>query len=560
MRDFIKLIFNQRFRKVVGLFVIFFLQFWWLNKIKRFLSAEKQEIKYKQLYTRQGKMFTDRAIQFGGLLIKLGQFFSARVDILPKEYTEELSELQDAVTPVSTNKIIDRIEREFSRPLKEIYRYFNPEPIAAASLGQVHEAELINGEKVAVKVLRPGIEEVISIDLEALKVVTLFAKRVEKIKNIAALDEVYDEFWDTVNDELDYVKEAKNADEFRENFANDERIYIPQIHWELTTKKVITMEFIEGIKINEYELIDEQKVNKSALAETILSSYLVQFLVNGFFHADPHPGNILVNKEGKLVFLDFGMVGRVDNHMKENMIELIMGLVKNDPGAVVQSFDDLGFLKPHADRSTLLKGVRLILDRFYGDVKSIDFEEFSQELREFIYSQPFQLPARTVFLGKALNTLIGICFGLDKDFNLVKVATPYINQMFGSEEKGGINLILDQAKSTLVELISVPSKISRLVDGLESGNLKMHVNKGFEQRLFEHQTFLSERIIRAIISSGFLVAGTQLLGRFYYLGITMVVIGGLSGVFLLRKPKRKYPKRNMPVSGGPGFKRPQIHP
>ncbi|MHB8170747.1 MAG: ABC1 kinase family protein [Thermincolia bacterium] len=562
MKDLIRLIFNQRFRKVVGLFFIFYLQFWWLNKLKRFYSEDKIEAKYKQIYRKQGQMFADRAIEYGGLLIKLGQFFSSRVDLLPEEYTQELSKLQDAVTPVRTDEIIKTIEAEFNRPINEVYSHFNNEPIAAASLGQVHEGVLPDGRRVAVKVLRPGIEEVIAIDLEAIRVVTIFGKRVERISNMADLDEVYFEFWDTVNDELDYIKEVKNAEEFRNNFIDDDRIYIPKIFDHLSTAKVITMEFIEGIKINEYQLLADQGYNKGELAEILLSSYLRQFLADGFFHADPHPGNIFVNKEGKIVFLDFGMVGRVNSQMKDSMIDLIMGVVKRDPGAVVEAFGTLGFLRPHADRGTMMKSITFMLDQFYGDVKAIDFNEFSHELREFLYSQPFQVPARTVFLGKALNTLTGLCFGLDPNFNLVKVASPYINEMFGGEEKGGtVNVLINQVKSTFFDLIAVPNKINRLVDGLESGDLKVHINKGFEQRVLEQQAMLNQRVVNSILASGLLIAGAQLLeGSYHQLGLVFMVVGGLVlGLQVIQRPGSRSRRRGM-NSIGSGFKRPKLHP
>lgn len=564
MKEFIRLIFNKRFRQIVMLFFIFFIQFWWLNKIKRFFTIEKMNEKYRRLYSKQARSFTNLALSFGGLLIKLGQFFSSRVDLLPTEYTDELAKLQDAVTPIKTSEIKTRLNREFSKNLEDLFSYFAEEPIAAASLGQVHEAKLFDGSKVAVKVLRPGIEQIIDIDLEALKVLILFAKRITRIKETVDLDEVYLEFVETVIDELDYVKEGKNADKFREMFKMDDGIYIPKIYWEITTEKVITMEFMEGFKINNNALLDENNIDRHALAERLLSAYLKQVLFDGFFHADPHPGNLLVDDNGKLIFLDFGMVGRVNQDMKRDMRDLIMGLVKKDAGAVVEAFTKLGFLRATADKSILLKSVQLMLDKFYGDINNINFDEFSLELREFLYSQPFQLPARTVFLGKALNTLVGLCYGLDEDFNLLEVAKPYVmGEIFGEETSSAGSLLIDEVKNTFFDLVAVPGKLNRLIDGLDSGNLRINVSRGFEKRLAEQQSYFSDRLIKAILSTGLMISGTNLLnGELHSLGLTLLVVGGLLGLLILRKQKVHVSSkaRKMPIGAGPGFKKPKMHP
>lgn len=564
MKEFIRLIFNKRFRQIVMLFFIFFIQFWWLNKIKRFFTIEKMNEKYRRLYSKQARSFTNLALSFGGLLIKLGQFFSSRVDLLPTEYTDELAKLQDAVTPIKTSEIKTRLNREFSKNLEDLFSYFAEEPIAAASLGQVHEAKLFDGSKVAVKVLRPGIEQIIDIDLEALKVLILFAKRITRIKETVDLDEVYLEFVETVIDELDYVKEGKNADKFREMFKMDDGIYIPKIYWEITTEKVITMEFMEGFKINNNALLDENNIDRHALAERLLSAYLKQVLFDGFFHADPHPGNLLVDDNGKLIFLDFGMVGRVKQDMKRDMRDLIMGLVKKDAGAVVEAFTKLGFLRATADKSILLKSVQLMLDKFYGDINNINFDEFSLELREFLYSQPFQLPARTVFLGKALNTLVGLCYGLDEDFNLLEVAKPYVmGEIFGEETSSAGSLLIDEVKNTFFDLVAVPGKLNRLIDGLDSGNLRINVSRGFEKRLAEQQSYFSDRLIKAILSTGLMISGTNLLnGELHSLGLTLLVVGGLLGLLILRKQKVHVSSkaRKMPIGAGPGFKKPKMHP
>lgn len=564
MREFFHLVSNKRFRQIFSLFIVFVFQFWWLGKKKRFLSSDEIEHQYRRLYEKQASKFTDTATTLGGLLIKLGQFFSSRVDILPKEYTDELSKLQDGVQPVDTNVIRERVTEELGKSVDKIFTVFASTPLAAASLGQVHWARLPGGEEVVVKVLRPGIEEIVAVDLEALKVIIAFARRYPRIRNLMDLDQVYREFRETVSDELDYVKEAHNLEKFKGMFSDDERIYIPRVYRNYSAQKVLTMEFIRGVKVNDLAALDREGIDRAQIADTLLSGYLRQVLVEGFFHADPHPGNILVRSDGTLVLLDFGMVGRVDENMKNNMINLAVSLFKRDAGAVVDAFYSLGFLKPHADRNTMIKSVRLMLVNLFNDsaeMGKLDFTELSMELRELMYSQPFQLPAQTTFLGKALITVFGLCNGLDDKFDLMHTVNPYIEEVFkpGTEISAG-SAILDQAKKTLFDVIGMPEKVNRFIEGIETGEIRMHPSRSFEQRLFEYQESLANKIVFAVLSVGFLIAGSQLLSIFYELGIALFAISGGLALMSIRRGSARRPRMRGMRNMGTGFKKPKFHP
>ncbi len=565
MRELLKLIFNKRFRDILTLFITFAVQFWWLGKKRKVLSQEQMDKQYSLLYKKQAERFTDTAINMGGLLIKLGQFFSSRVDILPKEYTDQLSRLQDAVQPLDTGIIRQRIEQELAAPVDEIFAVFSSQPIAAASLGQVHWARLPDGQEVAVKVLRPGIEETVAIDLEALRLIIAFAKRYRRIRNLVDLNQVYSEFRETVSDELDYLKEAHNAEKFQEMFSDNERLHIPRVFWSYTAQKVLTMEYIRGVKINDFNSLDEQGINKAEIAQTLLSSYLRQVLEEGFFHADPHPGNILIRSDGTMVLLDFGMIGRVDEAMKDNMVSLAVGIFKKDAAAIIEAFDRLGFLRQNVDRSILLKSIRIMLSNFYGDtvaIGQVDFNELALELRELLYSQPFQLPAQTTFLGKALITVFGLCNGLDDEFQLFQAVTPYIEEVLQPEAGiGDGNMIYDQAKKTLLEVIKMPEKVNRFIDGVESGEIRVHLTRSFEQRLFEQQVYLTNRIVFAVLAVGFVIAGSQLLSTFYEPGIALIGFGSISALLLLRGGRRTVRPRSTGMRNmGSGFKKPKFHP
>ncbi|HWQ42683.1 MAG TPA: AarF/ABC1/UbiB kinase family protein [Desulfosporosinus sp.] len=561
---------DKRFRKIIFMFLQFVVQLWWINKKKRFLTEEKHQKQTKALYRKQANQFTETATDFGGLLIKLGQFFSSRVDILPEEYTSELAKLQDAVKPVGTKEIIQRIEAEYCCPIAEVYTNFSQEPVASASLGQVHIAEIKGHTKVAVKILRPGIEEIIQTDFNALRFMVTFAKRYPKLSASVDLDQIYDEFVETTLDELDYIKEGQNADAFQANFSGDSRIGVPEIYWEYTTKHVLTMEYIEGYKVNDYPALEKAGLDRVQLADTLISAYVQQLLSDAFFHADPHPGNLLVKEDGTLVFIDFGMVGRIEKGMREDLMAFVMALFKRDTDQMVIVFEKLGFLRPHADKYTLAKGLKLILANVFEDpnLNKVNSEEFLLELREFMYSMPFQIPARTLFLGKSLLTIMGICAGLNPQLDLIKTLQPYAEELLSGEESenGTQGFILDQAKKTLAEVIALPEKLNRLITGFEVGEIRIHPSRSFELNLLKNQTDQASRIVSAIFSCGFLISGVILLeGPYSKLGLMLILFSALAFVsFLKRNSNSTGPKRmgrssrsRRESSGG---QRPRFHP
>ncbi len=560
---------DRRFRKIITLFFRFLVQLWWNSKTKSLVSEEKYKSRSSALYSKQARLYTETATELGGLLIKLGQFFSARVDILPDEYTSELAKLQDAVRPVPTEGIIKRIEEEHKRPLAEVYANFSTEPLAAASLGQVHIGEIGSGRKVAVKVLRPGIEAVLQTDFEALQVMIRFAERYPKIQAAVDLEKVYQEFVETTEDELDYLKEGRHSELFRENFRGNPKVYVPEVFWEYTTQRVLTMEYVQGIKINEFSALDGAGVDRVKLADRLISTYVQQFLHDGFFHADPHPGNLLVKDDGTLVFLDFGMVGRIDGEMKESLIELVIAVFKKDVEQMISAFEKLGFLRPQANKQTLAKALQFTLAALFEqkEINRNNMDEFLLEIREFMYAQPFQLPAHTLFLGKTLITIIGLCYGLNPEIDLVQSLKPYADQLFkGKDGRDGRksfvgNMIFDQVKKTFAEGVTLPEKVNRLIAGLETGEIRIQPSRSFEANLIQSQQEQGNRLVRAVLSGAFLVAGAVLTeGEHAWLGFTLMIIAVLV-MFSLMKSKRKRRRRHgQMMSEEAGFQKPKFHP
>lgn len=561
---------DKRFRKILSMFMQFVFQLWWVNKKKRFLTEENYQKQTRAIYRKQASVFTETAIELGGLLIKLGQFFSSRVDVLPEEYTSELSKLQDAVKPVATGEIIKRIEAEYCCPIAEVYTNFSQEPVASASLGQVHTADIKGHTKVAVKILRPGIEEIIQTDFNALRFMVTYAKRYPKINASVDLKQIYDEFVETTLDELDYIKEGRHADTFRVNFSGDSRVGVPEVYWEYTTQHVLTMEYVTGYKVNDYQALERVGLDRAQIADTLISAYVQQLLTDAFFHADPHPGNLLVKEDGTLVFIDFGMVGRIEKGMREELIAFVIALFKKDTDQMVVVFEKLGFLRPHADKQILAKGLKLILANVFEDpnLNKVNSEEFLLELREFMYSQPFQIPARTLFLGKALLTIIGICGGLNPQLELIKTLRPYAEELLSGDESGNgtQGFILGQAKKALTEFITLPEKINRLITGLEIGEIKIHPSKSFELNLLQNQRDQTSRIVRAIFSSGFMISGVNLLeGPYFKVGLLLILLSALTFASLLKRNsnstgQKRMGQRSRSMRESSGFRKPRFHP
>jgi predicted unusual protein kinase regulating ubiquinone biosynthesis (AarF/ABC1/UbiB family) len=526
-----RLLFNKRFRKVFFMFLGFFVQFWWLGKIKKLVGKEEADRKYRAIYSSQATEFTSVAVELGGLIIKLGQFISSRVDILPKEYTDVLSELQDSVAPVDSEIILKRIEEESSGPIDDIFTALNPVPVAAASLGQVHKAILKNGETVAVKVMRPGIEETVTLDLSTLKVLIAFARRFTKIGKFVDLKEVYQEFEEVIIDELDYKKEANNIEKFRENFLEFPGVSVPKVYEELSTSKFIVMEFIDGVKINEINKLEAFRVNKKKVASILFLSYLKQIMEDGFFHADPHPGNLLVKNDGTIAYIDFGMVGYVSDPMKESMFKLALSIYLKDAGGIVEAFDDLGFLRKKADKALLSKNVKVILANFSDgglNFNNLNNSGLLEELREFLYEQPFQIPSRTTFLGKAIMTVFSICKGLDDHFDMISLAKPYVEDLMKSDEvSAGKDTVLDQVKNIFLKVIPASRKIFTVIDQLDSGEIRIQPSKAFEKNIIQQQTFQSRKMVFALFGTGLLIAGAQILSESHQAGMIMMVSGAI---------------------------------
>ncbi|OMF94693.1 hypothetical protein BK144_09235 [Paenibacillus sp. FSL R7-0273] len=505
---------DLRFRRTMRMIFKFAWAFWWLSKQKYFIPGRRLEAKTKALYQKQAAYFTRTAMDMGGLIIKLGQHVSAQVDFLPKEILDELSKLQDSVEPVDFSEIKLKVESELGASINEIFAEFNTAPIAAASLGQVHRATLRTGEQVAVKVMRPGIEDIIEIDSKSIQIAVRLMKRQTQIAAFMDLDVVYDEFYDTVMDELDYQKEGRNAEEFQQQFTRRKDIVVPGIHWSHTTSKVLTMEFMEGVKINNFAQLADWGVDRTKLAKSLMEILVEQILINGFFHADPHPGNVLVQPDGTIALIDFGMVGRIPADMKTQMVALLMAVYFKDVPGAINALNRLHFLRRNTDLEVFSRNLALLFDQINGDTFDLSFVTSGdnvEELRDFFYSQPFQLPANTTFLGKAMITIYGLCLGLDPELDLIGTAKPYIQKVVLKDLKGSVfSTVLNESTGLLKGILPTTKKFISTVDKMDSGNLRVKLSTTFEKKLIETQNKNTRRIVATIIGAVFLLTASNM--------------------------------------------------
>ena len=432
--------------------------------------------------------FRQTALQLGGLMIKLGQFLSSRADILPEQALSVLSSLQDEVPAEPFSHVVSVIEGELGKPIDHIFKYVENKATAAASLGQVHKAVLIStGEDVAVKVQRPNIDQLVRSDLNSLKFVIRVITRFVNTGNFIDLKGIYNEFERTTYEEIDFVTEAANCKRFKEMFKDDPTIYIPEVYEDYSTRRLLVLEWIDGIKINDYDALDAAGIDRLEVANRTVEAYFHQFFEEGFFHADPHPGNIFIKQstldEGPVIeFVDFGMVGSITNTMKKAMKDLFLGFLTRDSETIVGALSSLGFIGKGANTSALERGLSLLLDQYYGmtlgEARDMDYPEVADEVGKLLYGQPFQIPAQFAYTGRAVSTLVGVSTGLAPDFNLIEVAVPYARKFLGlnTEDIGRtIQQLLAQLIDTVNTLLKMPHTSERILTKLEAGQFVINI-------------------------------------------------------------------------------------
>ncbi len=492
---------------------------WWELVLRRIGLRSLARRTAPRRYQRIARRYRGMAARLGGVWIKVGQFLSARVDILPQEITRELEGLQDEVAPEAFSAMRSTIETEFDSPLNQLFHHFEDQPLASASLGQVHRAKLTDGSGVVVKVQRPAIEQIVEIDLRALGVVLGWLKRYRAIRRRADLDALLEEFSRTLWAELDYLAEAANAERFQEMFAGDAHVRIPAVYRQHTTRRVLTLEDVYQIKITDYDAIQRAGVERPEVADRLFKTYLRQIFEEGFFHADPHPGNLFVQPESagewRLVFVDFGMVGLLEPSAKAGLRDLAVAVGTRDVDRMALAYQQLGVLLPGADLERIKQASAEVLDRSWGKnmtelirTHPAEMRQVSAEFRDLLYEMPFQVPTNLIFLGRCVAILSGMCTGLDPEFNLFAGLQPYARRLLLEEgDGGGLDWLLD----LLRQLAAIPGRMEGVLGQIERGDLRVRAEAG---PLLSAQlgglTRAINRLTAAVVLLGLLGAGTAL--------------------------------------------------
>ncbi|HAX88534.1 MAG TPA: hypothetical protein DCY91_20270 [Cyanobacteria bacterium UBA11370] len=466
---------------------------------------------------RRAQWLVGTLLDLGPTFIKIGQSLSTRADLLPLEYVQGLSQLQDRVPEFSAAEAIAVIESELGQSIHALYRDFDPYPLASASLGQVHKARLHTGEDVVVKVQRAGIEKLFNLDFEVLHQLVRFANRyLPRIKKYE-LEAIYQEFFELLYQEIDYIHEGKNADRFRQNFSDHPRIIVPKVYWRYTTKKVLTLEYLPGIKIDDRQTMEACGINTNEVIQLGICCYLKQLLEDGFFQSDPHPGNMAVTQDGNIIFYDFGTMAEVKSIAKDQMIKTFFAVLKKDTDEVVSTLTYMGLIEPVSDMMPVKRLVAFILEKFRE--KPIDiqaFEQLSSEIYLMFEQQPFRLPAQMTFILKSLTTLDGIARALNPEYNLLAASQPFVKNLTVSRGRGQVvRELANQARDFIKYKLQQPSGtevlIRRLESRIEQGELQIRVRSIESDRALKRIYLGIKSLIYACLTGFTLLAGTVLL-------------------------------------------------
>ena len=551
---------RSRYRRIVSFWarVLISLFMWELILPRiglRFLTLQTRSTRLSRIATQ----YRILAIQLGGVLIKVGQFLSSRVDVLPREITNELSGLQDEVPPETFDDIRAVAEEELGMMLNKRFASFQQTPLAAASLGQVHRARLFSDSNiptepsslvdVVVKIQRPKIELIIATDLAALRTVGRWLRRYRPISKRMDITALIDEFTRTLYEEIDYLAEGRNAETFAANFNSNPNVRVPKVVWTHTTRRVLTLEDVGAIKITDYAAITAAGIDLCEVANRLLDTYLKQIFEDGFFHADPHPGNLFISPlpttsdnrgtgtAWTLTFVDFGMVGHVPPHLRTGLRELLMAVGTRDAARMVKAYKMTGVLLPGADLAQIERAGAMMFDQFWGksmtELQKINMDEmfdFAAEFRDLLYNMPFQIPQDIIFLGRCVGILSGMCTGLDPEFNVFAQLAPYTEKLMAEEGITGWRFWLKEAETMSLRLWAMPGRVESVLEKMERGDMSVR-----DPQLTEQMRRIERSIHRAawaLVFAALLMGGIQLFLTDHSI-LGWILMAG-SGLVLLR--------------------------
>lgn len=498
--------------------------------------------------TRRMKLFARRfrvlAVELGGLMIKVGQFMSSRLDVLPPEITAELEDLQDEVPAVPFPEIRALAERELGMSLADAFAWVDETPVAAASLGQAHRALLgpldsadtgLTG--AVIKVQRPGIDDIVRIDLAALRRIGGWLTHVRLVSDRVDAPALVEEFAETSLEEIDYLHEARSSARFQEMFADDERVAVPEIVWERSTRRVLTLEDVTAIKITDHAGLLAAGIDPVDVAPVFAAVMFDQLFADGFFHADPHPGNVFVTpvtdgsvEQGwTLTFIDFGMMGEVPPSTRRGLRKMLIAAASRDGKGLVDAARDIGVLLPSADTTQLELAMTRLFARFGGlgfaELREVDpreFRAFANEFQEVVRTLPFQLPDDFLLIIRAMSLTSGVCSALDPQFNLWDSVEPYAQRLIREERGNVVRDLGTRVSETAGTLARLPGRLDALLTRIDDGALPIS-DPTLERRVGTLERTL-RRAISALVFAGLLAGGVLVRPDDEVLGTVLLVV------------------------------------
>jgi len=476
------------------------------GKVSAELRAERQR--------HRARWLTAELLRLGSAFIKLGQLLSARPDILPAGWVAELVALQDSVPAFGFAEVQTVLEQELGQRCAEVID-LDPEPLGAASLAQVHRATLRSGRQVVLKVQRPGLDRLFKLDLDVMQQVAAVLQRHPSWGRGREWPAMARECRRVLLRELDFRVEAQYAARFRQQFLDDERIRIPGVVWELSSRKVLCLDYLPGIKVNDREALMASGIDPSAVAEIGAASYLKQLVRFGFFHADPHPGNMAVASDGALIYYDFGMMGLLSDALRRRLGSMIRAAAARDSSALVEEMQAAGVIARAIDVGPVRRLVRLMLNEALTPPFSSNvIDKLSGDLYDLVYGQPFRLPVELIFVMRALSTFEGVGRSLDPAFSLVAIAKPYLLPLMTSSGSGSSDLFNEigrQVGALSSRAAALPRRLDENLDRLEQGDLQLQVRLGESDRQFRRMTLAQQSIGQSVLL-GCLALATAIIG------------------------------------------------
>ncbi len=484
----------------------------WIDSI-RFKIFQTKSNEKSRIQIKRARWFTNQLIKLGSAFIKIGQLLSARPDLIPNTWIQELSKLQDQVPNFSFTQVEETIRNELGSKFNEIDQIIF-DPVGSASLAQVHRATLKDGKKVVFKVQRPNLKELFIIDLGIMQQIAGLLQKNKNWSRGRNWVEIAKECRKVLMKELDFNCEAQYAARFRQQFLDDENVEVPEVIWDMSSEKVLCLSYVEGTKISDIEKLKSQEIDLSKIAEIGAISYLKQLVNYGFFHADPHPGNLAVSSEGKLIFYDFGMMGNISNNLQTRLGGMVKAAALRDASLLVSQLQQAGLISKDIDVGPVRRLVRLMLKEALTPPFSPNIiEKLSGDLYELVYETPFQLPVDLIFVMRALSTFEGVGRMLDPGFNLVSVTKPYLIELMTSNNQSPNDLI-NQFGRQVGELgskaVGIPKRIDESLERLEQGDLQLQIRMGESDRQFK-KMFTAQKTLGHSILIGSLSIASALL-------------------------------------------------